>query len=82
LYLFDRDLQLPFAWPSSPTDSIASCTSDVSLFALGGAVTTFLRMRVTEGFVDEDVEEVADKSGCVEVGEIGSTSALAWWLGN
>jgi hypothetical protein len=45
-------------------------------------VTTFLRMRVTEGFVDEDVEEVADKSGCVEVGEIGSTSALAWWLGN
>jgi hypothetical protein len=46
-------------------------------------VTTFLRMPVTEGLVDEDVEEVADKSGCVEeVGEIGSTSALARWLGN
>jgi hypothetical protein len=43
-------------------------------------VTTFLRMRVTEGFVDEDVDEVVVKSGCVEVGEIGSTSALAGCL--
>lgn len=43
-------------------------------------MTTFLRMPVTEGMVDEDVDEVVVKSGCVEVGEIGSTGALAGCL--